>query len=298
MIGLRRLGLLLLLALAAGQAHAVPAWRVSAPGAPGEVLLVGSVHLLRPDDLPLPQVVEDAYAAADRLVLELDPAELEPAAAAAALERVGIDEVGHRSRDLFSESGWREVETLARNAGIDAAALAGFEPWFAAVSLYTGTLVAAGYDPALGVDQQLGLRALRDGRPARGLETLDQQLGIFKGLSPEVQRELLRKTFVELGAVAAETDQLVAAWRNTDLDALGRTLEDDFRGYPALRARLVEERNAAWTPQVAALLQQPGTSLVVVGALHLVGPEGLPERLRRQGFEVTPLEGEVVAQAR
>lgn len=293
----RRLGLFLLLGLAAGQAAAVPAWRVSAPDATGEVLLLGSVHLLRQDHLPLPPVIEAAYAAADRLVLELDPAELAPAASAAALERVGIDDAGHRSRELFGAAAWREIEALARSAGVDAAALAGLEPWFAAVSLYTGALVASGYDPALGVDQQLGLRALRDGRPARGLETLDQQLGIFKTLSPAVQRDLLRKTLEELGAVAAETDNLIAAWRNTDLEALARTLEDDFQGYPALRARLVDDRNAAWTPQVAALLEQRGTSLVVVGALHLVGPGGLPAQLRERGFLVMPLEGEAVAGA-
>lgn len=295
---MRRLGLLLLLGLAAGHAGAVPAWRVASPDMPGEVLLIGSVHLLRQEHLPLPPVVERAYAAADRLVLELDPAELAPAASAAALERVGIDDVGRRSGDLFSAAGWREVEALAQAAGIDAANLAGFEPWFAAVSLYTGALVASGYDPALGVDQQLGLRAVRDGRPARGLETVDQQLGIFKALAPEVQRDLLRKTLEELGAVAAETDDLVAAWRATDLDALARTLDDDFRGYPALRTRLVEDRNAAWTPQVAALLEQQGTSLVVVGALHLVGPAGLPAQLRARGFLVTPLEGEVLTQMR
>lgn len=295
---MHRLACFLLFGLVAGQAAAVPAWRVSAPGAPGEVLLIGSVHLLRQEHLPLPAVIEAAYAGADRLVLEVDPAEFEPAASAAALERVGIDDAGHRGRDLFSESSWREIEALARQAGIDSATLAGFEPWFAAISLYTGTLVAAGYDPALGIDQQLGLRALRDGRPTRGLETLEQQLGIFKTLAPEVQRDLLRKTLQELGAVAAETDDLVAAWRNTDLDALALTLEEDFRGYPALRARLVEDRNAAWTPQVAALLDQEGTSLVVVGALHLVGPAGLPAQLRERGFLVTPLEGEALAQAR
>lgn len=292
-----RLALFLLLGLAAGPLAAVPAWRVSAPGAPGEVLLVGSVHLLRASHLPLPATIEAAYAAADRLVMELDPAELEPAASAAALERVGIDTAGRRSRDLFGASGWRELEALARDAGVDPAALAGLEPWFAAVSLYTGALAAAGFDPALGVDHQLGLRAVRDGRPAAGLETLEQQLGIFKELPAETQRDLLRKTLEELDAVAAETDRLVTAWRDTDLAGLALTLEEDFRGYPALRARLVEERNAAWAPQVAGLLQQPGTSLVVVGALHLVGPAGLPEQLRQRGYLVVPFRAGVKAQA-
>jgi len=286
---LLRLTLVLLLGLASTPLAAVPAWRVSAPEAPGEVLLLGSVHLLRQSHLPLPAIVERSYAAADRLVMELHPADLEPAATAAALAQVGIDSPGLRTRELLGRDGLRELETHARSAGLEPEALARLEPWFVAITLYTGALAAAGYDPALGLDQQLGDRALRDGLPVGGLETIEQQLGIFKTLAPGTQRDLLHKTLEQLDEAAAETDLLVAAWLDSDLAALGLSLEDDFRGYPALRARLVEDRNDAWAPEVAALLQQEGTALVVVGALHMVGPGGLPELLRARGLSVDPL---------
>ena len=286
---LARLALTLLLALAAGPLAAVPAWQVTADGAPGTVVLLGSVHMLKPGQLPLPEAIETAYAAADRLVMELGPDELDPAAAAAALRRIGIDTPERSARELLDAPAWARAKALARAARIDPAALARLEPWFAAISLYTGALAAAGYDPALGVDQQLGERALRDGRPVAALETLDEQLGLFKTLDATTQAELLIKTLEEIGTAAADTGQLVAEWRAGDAAALALRLEEDFAGHPELRERIVEARNRRWSPRVAALLEQDGTSLVVVGALHLVGPEGLPALLEARGLRVERL---------
>jgi len=285
-----RLVLLLLLGCAAGPLAAVPAWRVTAPGAPGEVLLLGSVHLLRPSDQPLPARIEQSYARAARMLMELHPRELAPAAVQAALAEIGIDAPGRTARELLGDAAWAEAAEQARAAGFPAEALGGLEPWFGAISLYTGALGAAGYDPALGVDQQLGERALRDGLPVAGLETLDEQLRLFKDLDAPTQVALLSKTLEELDTVGADTARLVAEWRAGDVAALARLLEEDFAGYPELREQIVAGRNRRWTPEVASLLDEDGVSLVVVGALHLVGPEGLPELLRQRGLVVESLQ--------
>jgi uncharacterized protein YbaP (TraB family) len=284
-----RLALLLLLGFAAGPLAAVPAWRVTAPDAPGEVLLLGSVHLLRPSDQPLPGAIERSYARATRIVMELHPLELAPAAVQEALMEIGVDTPGRTARELLDEAAWTAAAEQARAAGFAAEALGGLEPWFGAISLYTGVLGAAGYDAALGVDQQLGERALRDRLPVAGLETLAEQLGLFKGLDAPTQLAMLAKTLEELETAGADTARLVAEWRAGDVAALARRLETDFAGYPELRAQIVEERNRRWTPQLASLLDEEGVSLVVVGALHLVGPEGLPELLRQQGLTVEPM---------
>ncbi len=290
-----RFVLLLLLGLAAGPLAAVPSWRVSAPEAPGEVLLLGSVHLLRPSDQPLPDAIEQAYARADRMLLELHPADLAPDAMQAALARVGVAAPGRTARALLGESAWAETAAQARSAGFSAQALAGLEPWFGAMTLYAAALGAAGYDPALGVDQQLGARALRDGLPVAGLETLDEQLGLFKALDEATQLALLAKTLEELGTAGADTIRLVADWRAGDVKALARRLETDFAGYPALREQIVAQRNHRWVPQIEALLAAQGTGLVVVGALHLVGPEGLPALLRARGLVVERLPEQATA---
>lgn len=283
---LARATLLLLLALAAGPLAAVPAWRVTAPGTPGEVLLLGSVHLLRAADQPLPDAIEQAYGRADRLLLELHPDDLAPASMQAALGKIGIDTPGRTARALVGEADWPAAAEQARAAGFSAEALGGLEPWFGAITLYAAALGAAGYDPALGVDHQLGERARRDGLAVAGLETLEEQLLLFKGLDESTQLALLAKTLQELDTAGADTARLVAEWRTGDVEALARRLEADFAGYPLLREQVVEERNRRWTPAVASLLEEHGVSLVVVGALHLVGRDGLPALLRARGLQV------------
>ena len=283
-----RLVALLALGLLAGPLAAVPLWTVESADGAGRVMLLGSVHLLRAEDLPLPDVVRDAYQSADRLVMELDPAELAPGASQAALQRIGIRSPGGSAAELLNAEEWRLAETLAAEAGVDLQAVAPLEPWFGAIVLYTSALIASGYDPALGVDQQIAGWAAHDAKPVAGLETLDEQLLLFKRLGAETQREMLLKTLEELVAMEADTDALVAQWRAGDLAALTRRLETDFRNYEELRESIVVERNRNWLPAVEALLNQGGTSLVVGGTLHLVGPEGLPALLAERGFRVMP----------
>ena len=51
------------------------------------------------------------------------------------------------------------------------------------------------------------------------------------------------------------------------------------------RRCLLEDRNARWIGQLETLFQD-GPCLVAVGAVHLVGPEGLLAALRRDGYKV------------
>ncbi len=286
---LGRLAILLALCCGAAPLGAVPLWSVQ--GDHGTVWLLGSVHLLRAEDQPLPAPLHEAYERASRVVLELDPAELEPAATQAALQRIGVMSPDRSAAEVLAPGEWRQAEALAAELGLDLQAIAGFEPWFAALVLYNGALAGAGYDAALGVDQQIADWAARDGKPVTGLETIDEQLSLFKDFTPDAQRQLLLKTLADLAQIEADTAQLVATWRAGDIASLARQLEEDFRDFEALRVRIVTNRNRAWLPAIEALLDEQGASLVVVGSLHLVGPEGLPALLEALGYRVTRAGG-------
>jgi uncharacterized protein len=263
-------------------ATAIPLWSVVNAEGTSEVLLLGSVHMLRAEHQPLPESLCEAYLQSDRVVMELDPRELEPAAAQAALGRVGVLTPGRAVADLLSEEEWRHAEALAAAAGLRLATVAALEPWFAAVALQASALAQAGFDPALGVDQQVAGWARRDGKPVTGLETIDEQLLLFKVLDKDMQRRMLLKTLEELATAGSDTEELVGRWRAGDLESLEQRLEEDFRDFEALYASIVTDRNRAWLPAITALLDKGGTSLVVVGALHLVGPEGVPALLARR----------------
>jgi uncharacterized protein len=282
------LPVVLLLALFAPPLAAVPLWSATDASGESTVLLLGSVHLLRPEDQPLPEAVHDAYRRADRVVMELHPGELAPEAVQAALASVGLQSAGNSALEVLGPE-WPRAAARTAEAGLMLEAVAMFEPWFAALALYNGVLAASGFDPALGVDQQVAAWVARDDKPVAGLETLDEQLRLFKTLPPELQRDMLLKTIEELPTMGADSVALVGHWRDGDVAGLAERLEADFREHPELRMQVVGRRNHAWMSEIAALFEGGGTSLVVVGALHLVGPEGLPALLEHRGYSVTRL---------
>jgi hypothetical protein len=84
-------------------------------------------------------------------------------------------------------------------------------------------------------------------------------------------------------------NEIVSAWRRGDAAQLGALLAREYRSFPALYRPLVTARNQHWLPQIETLLNGEGNSMVVVGALHLVGDGGLLELLRKDGFTATQL---------
>jgi len=285
----RRVLALLALWLFAAPLAALPLWSVASADGTRAVLLLGSVHMLRAEDQPLPEAVHAAYLQADRIVLELDPRELEPAASMAALQRVGVISPGRGAWDVLSDDERGRAAALAAGAGLELDPVMALEPWFAAITLYTGALARAGYDPALGVDHQVAAWAGRDNKPVTGLETIDEQLMLFKTLDADTQHRVLLRTLEDLAAVETDTEALVDGWRAGDIAALEQRLETDFQGFDTLYESIVTGRNRAWLPAIEALLDEEGTSLVVVGALHLVGPEGIPALLgaRLPGVQIS-----------
>jgi uncharacterized protein YbaP (TraB family) len=273
-----------LLAAAPALGDGAPLWTVAGPA--GTVWLLGSVHVLRPQDYPLPAEVQRAYAGAERIVMELDLDELDFVALQAEMLRMGMPGEGPSARELLGPEAWSEVVEQAAAAGFDLEPLGTAEAWLVALTLYNLALARAGFDPGLGVEKYLAERALRDGIEVSGLETPQEQLALFDGLPPDAQRALLGKAVDELDEAAAEADALIAAWRSGEPDRLAAWFESDYADFEALLKPLVGDRNRRWLPAVEALLQSPGDSLVVVGALHLVGEDGLPALLEEKGYRV------------
>ena len=60
------------------------------------------------------------------------------------------------------------------------------------------------------------------------------------------------------------------------------------REYPQLYHRINVDRNDAWVPRLQRMLddETKDDTLVVVGALHLLGEDGVVEKLRAKGYKV------------
>lgn len=256
-------------------------------GQHNSLFVVGSVHLLRPDDLPLPERVLAAYGEAEQLVLELDLPAVAPGRVAREMQRLGsAPRHGSLERALGPEQHNRARE-LAATIGLELGALDTLEPWLAALTVVNWRLASLGFDPQLGVDALLSARAARDGKPLVGLETLTEQLALFDGLSAATQNALLLQSLEDARDLPQQVDLIVDAWKRGDGAVLERELLASLREEAELYRVLVSERNRRWSEKLAPLLEDERDDyLVVVGALHLLGEDSLIELLRTRGYSV------------
>ncbi len=247
------------------------------------------MHLLRAGDATLPQGFDFAYRKSERLVMEIDVDDLDPAAAATFTAEHATYPAGPGLREALGDRVWQRARTEFDRIGLQLESLDRLEPWAAALVYSMTGMAQLGFEPALGVEEQLKSRAEADGKDIAGLETLEFQLGLFDALSTADQARLFELTLDETEGSAREIDQLTAAWRSGDGAALSRLLLREYRRFPTLYEALVYRRNRSWVPEIEALLRRDGDTLVVVGAMHLVGEQGLIALLRERGLRPEPL---------
>lgn len=265
-----------------------PVWALK--GAHNTVYLAGSVHFLKKDDPALPAAFDRAYSACRALVMEVDIDDLNSPQTQALMLQKSMYPDGSSLRSALGETRYNHVAKEAERLGLPMDGLNMFEPWAVALTLTQVEYAKLGFDPEDGVEQQLGRRAHVDGKPVTGLETLAEQIDILATLSPHDQAAFLDQTVLEMRDADEETRAILKAWRTGNGAALATLMTEDFKGFPELYHVLVSDRNRRWMPQIEKLLAADRDTLVVVGALHLVGEGGLLQLARSAGFEPRPLQ--------
>ena len=270
--------------------HPVTMWM--AEGATNRVYLLGSVHLLREQDHPLPGVIGTAYEDAETLYMELDMDDLDPVAMQATINRLGLLEDDESLRDILGEALYAEAKRAADELDIPLEMLHRTEPWYAAITVEQLALSRIGFNPLYGVEMHLMQQATRDGKPIHGFESVEEQLRFLDGLSMQAQRELLMQTLADSGDISEIMDDLIRAWHHGDTEFMENNLLDDIENHPELYETIVADRNRSWVDTIDKLLDQRDDYLVIVGALHLIGEDGVPALLEQRGHTVTQMHDE------
>ena len=274
-------------AAAGNEGHPVTLWRIA--GATNSVYLLGSIHLLREQDHPLPGVIDKAYDDADVIVMEIDMDDVDPVYTQAAFNRAGVLQDGTTLQDLMGEEAFTAASEAAAAIDIPLDMLAKSEPWLAAITVELMLLYRIGFDPALGVEMTMTQRAAADGKPIEGLETIDEQLAFLDGLPIDAQREMLLQVLSEGAAMSESIGELIEAWHHGDTATLEDALLSSAVGLDELNEVLVNSRNRRWAETISTWQDDQQDYLIVVGALHLVGEQGVPALLEKRGFGIHQL---------
>lgn len=276
----------LLIALDAANAQAARSFLWTVTAGQGRIYLAGSVHLLSKDYYPLSPALEAAYTDADLLVEEADFADMQSPEAQLKLLTRGMLPPGQSVDRVLRESTYALVARRVAALGMPIEPLRRFKPWMLALTLVGYEWQKAGFDAELGLDQHFFDRATADGKMVQGLETVEYQIARLDGMTMEHQDRLLAESLEDLDAERASLLELIDAWKTGDAATVERIVRADANDDPVLYQRLLVERNRNWLARIEPLFARTGRALVVVGAAHLVGPDGLLAMLRARGYTV------------
>ena len=137
---------------------------------------------------------------------------------------------------------------------------------------------------------QIAGHAKGDHKEITGFETMEEQLGLLAGMSMPDQVKFLDMTLEEMQEAQGELNELLAAWRAGNASKLSNMLSEEFGPAPGLYATLITDRNRRWVPQIEKLLKADKNYMVVVGALHIVGKNGLLDLLKTDGISAKQLQ--------
>ncbi|PXW79437.1 hypothetical protein C7451_101505 [Blastomonas natatoria] len=248
------------------------------------IYLFGTVHVLRPGLNWLKGDIKTAFDASDELILEVqEPSD--PTAMQATVNRLATNPQGITLRSLLTPPVLTKYEKTLGTLNIPPVALDQFEPWYASVTLTTLPLMMQGYDLNSGAEKVLMTAAKAQNKSIGQLETVEQQLGIFDGLSTKEQVAFLDVTLDGVPEITTQIDALVDAWGKGDLVTLDKLMNEGMESYPGLYDALLTDRNANWVEWIKARMNRPGTVFMAVGAAHLVGKDSVQAQLGAQDIQ-------------
>ncbi len=264
------------------------AWRVTSPD--GACLyLVGTVHAARPDFYPLPAAITDAFEAADTLAMEVNTTAIDPGAAARFGRDNGTLTNGRTLEDVLGAEDWRRASEWGRQLGVPQRRLSRMRPWLAAVTLVSLEIRRMGLDSELGMEMHFAGRAVERDMPIVELETLVEQLSALSNLSPAAEAAFLKQSLTTPDEFAATVNNIVDSWLAGDADAMETVLDDSYDGAEEIYDAVMRARNKRWLPAIERMLTTDQVHFVAVGALHMVGEDGLVKLLERRGYSVERL---------
>lgn len=258
-------------------------WRVS--DADSEIYLFGSVHVLKPTTEWRTGTLDAALTGADEIYFELPMTAEAQAASQSLIPQFGLNQPGQPLRGMLSTKENEQLVRVAGQYGLPAAQLDPLQPWLVSVTLSMMALQGQGYNPMSGVE--LTLAGEIDDSRERFFETYADQFGFFAGLSRDIQVDFLTVTMEQIEENPTALDELVNAWAAGDVSTLDQIFHDGMRETDQeVYDVLILNRNVNWANQIETLMSGSGSAVIVVGAGHLVGENGVPNMLTERGYSV------------
>jgi len=256
------------------------------------IYIYGTFHLL-PEDLEWQtDEFNAALAASDTVYLEIDMSDpTKQQEMAVEMFKRAMFSDGNSLETVMTEKQYEAFYESLEPLNISEGSIDGMKPWFASLQIQIKQMVNDGFDPNKGVEMIIIEKATQNGAEFGYFETIFDQLDALSAGSMEDQIEGLLFGAQSLDQMADMTHSLMAEWADGDTVGLDVLMGDaDLFGSQESYDAMIVNRNQKWIPQIEAILDDPGTKFVAVGAGHLAGPDSVLKMLEAKGYTIETVQ--------
>jgi uncharacterized protein YbaP (TraB family) len=259
-------------------------WR--ATNGTNTVYLLGSIHLASEAMYPLPKPIEDGFTNSKTLVVEVDLTKVDQSKVSSMVMEKGLYPDGDDLLKHISKDDAKKLQAFCDKNGFPMVGLQKMRPWVASITISFLPFLSAGMKPELGIDQYFMDKAKKAKKPIEQAESVDFQFNLLASASDAEALAALHRTLNgKDGAGADMAKQLQESWIQGDVPQLEKLLNAE-RDPSGLDKKLIEDRNPHMADVAEKYLKGPTPCFFVVGAAHLVGPQGVVALLKQRGYSV------------
>jgi len=257
-------------------------WQITGPGISAPSYLFGTIHLMCPGDIVIPDVLISKFNSTRQLYLELDLDD--PSVMLKTMQHIQMKN-DTTLKQLLSPAQYDSLLLHFKQlTGMPLEIMSSMKPELIETLMYPALL---GCDGAEAWEQKFMQMAKANNIEVKGLETVEDQLQIFDAIPYKTQAEELAATFNNIDSVKQNFNAMVELYKQRDLEGLHAMIynDEEFSQYDDL---LLKNRNEKWIPKIIEEAKLAPT-FFAVGAAHLGGDNGLIELLKQKGYSLQPV---------
>ncbi len=259
-------------------------WEISGHGLTSPSYLFGTFHLLCSNDIHFSNNLKQGLKNTDEVYLELDLDD--PSVLLSGMLLMNMND-GKKIKDLYTPEDYKRVEGFFKDSlNYPLTLFQSMKPAFLESMFYPKMMPCKTIS---GVEEELMKIAKEDKKEIRGLETMAFQASVFDSIPYAEQAKELLKTLDSMDAYKHFFDTLITVYKSQNLQAIETMFSKSEFGMEDNQDLLLNNRNRNWVKQLKEIMQKERV-FVAVGAGHLVGEQGLIALLKKEGYQVRPLE--------
>ncbi len=257
-------------------------WKISGNGLQQESYLFGTIHLICEDDFWMDEAVSIALNQSKQVLMELD---LDDPAMMAQMQQLSMRPGMKNISENLSEEDKKVLDDYFKTnygAGMDQLGI--LKPFTLSTMALMKSLPC---EKTKSYEEYFKNSATTSNKEILGLESVADQMSIFDQIPEKTQISELVKMIQE-GSGDEEFAELVTLYRSQNLSKMLEFMTDDWL-FADFKEIMLDQRNQKWIPLIEEKIAQTPT-FIAVGSGHLPGDQGVISLLRKQGYQVTPIQ--------